>query len=102
MDCALDDEAQRQIQGALAPFVSRGVQFHALRTRQAGHRAFISIHVLVPGERSVKRGHDLAEDVEASLRERLPYATVFTHLEPAEDPRSFDDTALDRRGAVAP
>jgi hypothetical protein len=31
-----------------------------------------------------------------ALRERLPYATVFTHLDPADDPRSFDDTTLDR------
>jgi hypothetical protein len=35
------------------------------------------------------------------LRERLPYATVFTHLEPAEDPRSFADTTLDRAEGAA-
>jgi divalent metal cation (Fe/Co/Zn/Cd) transporter len=52
--------------------------------------------VLVPGDWTVQHGHDVAEDVEAALRERLPYASVFTHLEPAEDPRSFDDAQLDR------
>jgi divalent metal cation (Fe/Co/Zn/Cd) transporter len=72
------------------------VRFHALRTRQAGSRRFVSLHVLVPGAWTVQRGHDLAERVEASLRECLPGANVFTHLEPAEDPRSFADTALDR------
>jgi len=44
----------------------------------------------------VRRGHDLAEQIEARLRAELTHATVFTHLEPAEDPRSFDDTGLDR------
>jgi cation diffusion facilitator family transporter len=94
MDRALEDAAQEEIEEALARFRDRGVQFHALRTRQAGRRAFISVHVLVPGAWTVQQGHDLAEEVEAAIRERLPYATAFTHIEPAEDPRSFQDTAL--------
>ena len=72
------------------------MRFHALRTRQAGSRRFVSMHVLVPGAWTVQRGHDLVEQVEAALRRRLPGASVFTHLEPAEDPRSFADTTLDR------
>jgi cation diffusion facilitator family transporter len=96
MDRALDEPDRRQIEEVLARFDRDGVRFHALRTRQAGSRAFVSLHVLVPGNWTVQRGHDLVEKVEAALRKRLPYASVFTHLEPAEDPRSFDDTALDR------
>jgi divalent metal cation (Fe/Co/Zn/Cd) transporter len=80
----------------LKRFERDGINFHALRTRQAGQRAFISLHVLVPGDWPVQRGHDVVEQIEAALRERLPYATVFTHLEPADDPRSFADTTLDR------
>lgn len=100
MDRALDDPERRQIEEALTGFEGDGVRFHALRTRQAGQRAFISLHVLLPGTWSVQRGHDVVEQVEAALRERLPYATVFTHLEPAEDPRSFDDTGLERPDAA--
>jgi cation diffusion facilitator family transporter len=102
MDRALGDPEREQINDALSRFERDGVHFHALRTRQAGSRAFISVHVLVPGAWNVQRGHDLVEDVEAALRQRLPYATVFTHLEPAEDPRSFADTKLDRRRDVSP
>jgi cation diffusion facilitator family transporter len=96
MDRGLDDAARSDIENVLASFEDRGAQFHALRTRQAGRRSFVSVHVLVPGSWTVQRGHDLAEDVEAALRGRLPYLTVFTHLEPAEDPASFQDTGLDR------
>jgi cation diffusion facilitator family transporter len=99
MDRALDPEELRRIGGVLAPFQREGIRFHALRTRQAGRRAFISVHVLVPRAWSVQRGHDEVERVEAALRETLPYATVFTHLEPLEDPRSYDDTQLDRSEA---
>jgi cation diffusion facilitator family transporter len=96
MDRALGPPEQREIETVLERFRCDEVQFHALRTREAGARSFISLHILVPGAWSVQRGHDLAEDVDSALRERIPQATVFTHVEPAEDPRSFDDTKLDR------
>jgi divalent metal cation (Fe/Co/Zn/Cd) transporter len=102
MDRALTPLEQKQIQQVLSSFAPRGVEFHALRTRQAGRRAFVSVHVLVPGAWTVQQGHDLVEQVEAELREKLPYATLFTHLEPDEDPRSFDDTDLDREQAQTP
>jgi cation diffusion facilitator family transporter len=96
MDRALEEPDLETIQEVLAEFERDGVRFHALRTRQAGSRRFISVHVLVPGAWTVQRGHDLVERVEARLCERLPGANVFTHLEPAEDPASFADTGLDR------
>jgi cation diffusion facilitator family transporter len=96
MDRALDDAELAHVDDALEEFRAQGVQFHALRTRQAGRRAFVSMHVVVPGAWTVNAGHDLAEEVEAALRARMPYVTVFTHVEPLEDPRSFDDAGLDR------
>jgi cation diffusion facilitator family transporter len=96
MDRALSETELETIRSALKPFELAGLQFHALRTRQAGRRAFINLHVLVPQAWTVQRGHDELERVEGALLEALPYATVFTHLEPIEDPRSYDDTRLDR------
>jgi len=97
MDRGLDAADQARIAEVLARFEGEGIQFHALRTRQAGSRAFISLHVLVPGEWTVQRGHDVVERIEDELRAAFPYATVFTHLEPAEDPLSFADVGLERR-----
>jgi divalent metal cation (Fe/Co/Zn/Cd) transporter len=55
----------------------------------------------VPGDWTVKRGHDLVEQIERDLLEALGHATVFTHLEPLEDPASFADTGLDRSAQPA-
>jgi cation diffusion facilitator family transporter len=87
------EEVQSVLDRHLRP---EGLQWHALRTRQAGRRRFISVHVLVPGEWTVQRGHALLETVEEDLRALWPMVTVFTHLEPLEDPRSFEDATLDR------
>jgi cation diffusion facilitator family transporter len=96
MDPALGPAELAEIQAVLDSYRNEGVGFHALRTRQSGRRAFVSFHLLVPGAWSVRRGHELAERIEHDVRERLPYANVFTHVEPAEDPASFEDMRLDR------
>ena len=96
LDRAMPDEDLERIERVLAPYRADGISFHALRTRQAGRRSFASVHVLVPGEWSVQRGHDLVELIEAELREQVPGLVILTHLEPREDPLSQADRALDR------
>ncbi|MGA9531273.1 MAG: cation diffusion facilitator family transporter [Anaerolineales bacterium] len=96
MDTSLPAESVAEIRTALDELMVEGVQYHALRTRQAGARSFISMHIQVPGSWSVQRGHDLLETIEQSLRGRIQNAVVFTHIEPVEDPRSWRDEPLDR------
>jgi cation diffusion facilitator family transporter len=96
MDTALPAAELAAISSVLDRYVGDEVQYHALRTRQAGPRRFVSVHVLVPGEWSVGRGHDLLERIEADLRGALPLVSVLTHLEPLEDPASHEDVELDR------
>jgi cation diffusion facilitator family transporter len=97
MDEALPGHEQTLIQQVMGVYRQRGVDFHALRTRQAAARKFISVHVLVPGEWTVHDAHHVAEDFENDVRAALGGAiTVFTHLEPAEDEISMDDINLDR------
>ena len=67
------------------------VSFHAVQTREAGRERFVSMHVLVPGTWTVTRGHDLLERIESDVVTALPDTHVHTHLEPREDPRSYED-----------
>ena len=97
LDRALPQEDQKRISGVLSRYESRGIRFHALRTREAGQRRFVSMHVLVPGRWTVKRGHDLSEEIEEELANALQgNTTFFIHIEPSEDPASFQDQDLDR------
>jgi cation diffusion facilitator family transporter len=96
LDRAVPASQRAAIAQSLARFETRGVHFHALRTRQAAGRSFLSVHVLVPGGWSVQQGHDLLEEIEADIRAVVPGASVLTHLEPIEDPLSFQDRELDR------
>jgi cation diffusion facilitator family transporter len=96
LDTAIPEDLQREITRIMARHARHGVRFHALRTRQAGAWRFIDFHVLVPGNWSVQRGHDLLEEIEEEVRGAIPNSSVFTHLEPIEDPASFADVHLER------
>lgn len=98
LDTSLPAAERAQIVAILEAHRSDGIQHHALRTRQAGARRFVSFHILVPGDWSVQRGHDLLETIEDEVRGAVPNSTVFTHLEPIEDPVSWDDLQLERGG----
>lgn len=89
IDTAIPAEEIGMIRNILDQFEGSGAEFHSLMTRQAGQRKFIYLHVLVPGEWSVKKGHDLLEVIEARIRGGFQHeVTVFSHLEPVEDPAS--------------
>ena len=96
MDIALPEGDLTRVQAVLKSFEVRGARFHALRTRHAGRRRFVSVHVLVPAHWTVAEGHSLASEVEEKIRETLPHSTAFTHLEPLGDPASDEDIELDR------
>jgi cation diffusion facilitator family transporter len=99
LDRALLADEQEALRATLARHEGP-IQFHAVRTRQAGARRFVSMHVLVPGDWTVRRGHDLLERIEEDVRGAVPNCTVFTHLEAIEDPASFEDVGLDRGGSA--
>jgi cation diffusion facilitator family transporter len=91
MDSAADPEDMKKIETVLDTYKERGAVYHALRTRQAGSRLFVSLHVLVPGSWTVQKGHDLLEEIENDLKKVMVQVTVFTHLESIDDPVCWND-----------
>lgn len=97
MDTALPAEEMEKVTAVLTRYHDeKGITYHALRSRESGAQRFISVHVQVPGAWSVQEGHTLLEELERELRLAVPATSVFTHLEPIEDPISWEDIELHR------
>jgi cation diffusion facilitator family transporter len=97
LDAAIPGDELNEIKKLFSEYSQRyGVSFHALLTRRAGARHFISFHLLVPDQWTVLQGHRLCEEIEERIRELVPNASVLTHLEPISDPASYDDETIDR------
>lgn len=97
LDAAIPQPDLDEIEKIFAEYSRRyGISFHALRTRRAAARRFVSFHLLVPDEWSVAKAHRLSEEIEERVRELIDGATIDTHIEPISDPASYDDQKLDR------
>lgn len=95
MDVAIPNEAQAKIEAVLDEYCeSHNIIYHALRSRAAGARIFVSVHILVPGDWSVRKGHELTDEIEAKISQQLDGASVLTHLEPIEEAISFQDIEI--------
>ena len=96
LDSSIPKEERKIVTDILGTYDSQEILFHALRTRVAGSRRFITFHVLVPGEWTIQSGHALCEEIELTIIQALPGTYVITHLEPKEEPTAWTDQALDR------
>jgi cation diffusion facilitator family transporter len=97
LDVAIPGNDLREISKLFAEYSKRyGVGFHALLTRQAGARRFVSFHLLVPDAWTVAQAHRLSEEIEQRIRDMVPHVHLMTHIEPISDPASYDDQTLDR------
>ncbi len=95
MDIALPAEDRAKVDEVLDRYRARGIDFHDVRTREAGYQRFLQMHMLVPGDWSVRRAHDVTEQVEQDLRVALDDLFVSTHVEPVDDPRAYESWRLD-------
>jgi cation diffusion facilitator family transporter len=97
MDTALPADEVRIITETLDQHSKDGIQYHALRTRESGALRFMSVHIQVPGSWTVQEGHTLLEELERDIRRAISPISVFTHIEPVEDPSSWEDISIDRQ-----
>lgn len=80
MDNALPDERLVEIHQLLTTFSNQQVLFLNLRTRAAATLQFAQVDMQVPGNWSVERAHQLADEVEIALM--AEGITLTIHIEP--------------------
>jgi cation diffusion facilitator family transporter len=94
MDHALPEEKQTAVRRVIESHLQPRMDYHALRTRQAGSRQFVDFHLLVPGASTVRTAHELASTIENALREQFAGIEITIHIEPIEDRAAWEDSAL--------
>lgn len=81
IDARLPEHEVRQLEEIVMK-TAGVVGFHKLRARKAGPYREIDYHLIVPAATSVSQAHQLAENIEATMRQRFPNTTIVTHIEP--------------------
>jgi cation diffusion facilitator family transporter len=96
MDIAMPAEETAEVKSILDAYQPEGIGYHSLRSRQSAARKFMVVHLLVPGDWTVRKGHEIAEQIETKVIKAIPRSNIVTHIEPIEDPISQEDMNLDR------
>jgi divalent metal cation (Fe/Co/Zn/Cd) transporter len=100
MDVSLPHHEVEEITACLKEFKDEFVEIHAIRTRRSGTERHVDIHLMVPGQTTVRAAHDLAHRIESRLALRLPGTRLLVHIEPAFAAALEAYEARHRTGAV--
>jgi ferrous-iron efflux pump FieF len=84
MDRELPDDILRKIRET-AMSHSEVAGTHELRTRQSGPTRFVQLHLVLNENMSLKRAHEISDQVEAQIMAFLPGAEVIIHQDPIDD-----------------
>ncbi|MEJ2738300.1 MAG: cation diffusion facilitator family transporter [Dehalococcoidia bacterium] len=82
MDTRLSEDEEQAIRSVIMEHSGEVVDFHALRTRKAGNRRYIDLHLVVPHDKSINAAHELCDRLEEKIRNVLPGADLTVHVEP--------------------
>ena len=86
LDEGLSQELVARIQAVIArELKGKALEVHDLKTRKAGHRAFLEFHLVVPGSLSVAEAHALCDRLERALETEIPGLSVTIHVEPESE-----------------
>ena len=91
MDRAADDDIVASISEIASDF--DGVHgFHDLKTRKAGSRVFVNLHIELDGEQTLDQAHAIGAALRRKIVETHPNADVMIHKDPVGVTPHPDDT----------
>ena len=82
LDEAVPDDVMAVIRDTISDRATGAIEAHDLRTRHAGRATFIDFHLVVDGDTTVARAHEICDRIEAALKAKLPSAEITIHVEP--------------------
>ena len=84
MDIKLPEAEEEIVRTCIKEHMGLLVDFHELRTRKAGDRRDIYLHLVMPKNASVDEAHSMCDHLEQDIESRLQRANVIIHVEPCE------------------
>ena len=88
MDEALPAEQVATIRRVIEENLGGALEYHDLRSRAAGPRAFVEFHLVVPGSMSVEQAHAITDRLEQALEKAVPGLVAVIHVEPESEAKN--------------
>jgi len=85
MDTKLPEAEEKIIIDTINKYKTHFVEFHKLRSRKAGSERHIDLHLVVPPDKAVKDVHQICDQIEDEIENRLASSHVLIHVEPCKN-----------------
>ncbi len=82
LDTPLPKDEISLIEETINKNLGKGMSFHMLRSRKAGPKRYVDLHLEVPGTITVNESHDLCDHIENQIESVLANIEVYIHIEP--------------------
>lgn len=82
IDVKLPEAEENVIRECILEHGSEMVGFHQLRTRKAGNQRYIDLHLVLSKDASVDEAHQICDDLERHIANKLLHTSVTIHVEP--------------------
>ena len=83
MDTSIDNQTLEAVRSTIALHATGAIEFHDLKTREAGAARFAEFHLVVPSDMTVMAAHEICDQIEGALKKTMPGINVLIHVEPA-------------------
>jgi divalent metal cation (Fe/Co/Zn/Cd) transporter len=80
MDSKLSEKEIILVKQILNKYKEQETDYHALFTRQASSKRFITFHLLFPGDWTIHKAHEISKQIEKEIAEALPYSDILTMI----------------------
>lgn len=91
LDESLDKKDLKIISKIFQKYEKKDIKFHSIKSRQSAQKKFLSFHILLPNNWSIKKSHDLIYKIEKEIKKNLGEIEINSHLEPVDDKKSFEE-----------
>lgn len=82
VDSSLPEEDIKRIKSVIDKHVDHCIKYHHFRTRRSGSYKYLDFHLEVPQDMTVKRAHDLCDEIELDIKEQINLIDINIHIEP--------------------
>jgi len=84
LDTPLPEKEIKIIEHTITKHLKSGMSYHMLRSRKAGPKRYVDLHLEVPGAITVNESHSLCDIIENEIEHELENTEVYIHIEPCE------------------
>jgi len=84
LDTPLPEKEINIIENTITKHLNSGMSYHMLRSRKAGPKRYVDLHLEVPGTITVNESHEICDIIENEIEHELDNTEVYIHIEPCE------------------